>query len=75
MKIKVVKSILLFFMGLAIPVVIFRFLKGLGATTNLTEVTPWGFWIGFDVVDGVALAAGYPDSFFGVCCSSCRAYI
>lgn len=35
-----------------------RFALGLGATTNLTDQTPWGLWIGFDVVSGVALAAG-----------------
>lgn len=35
-----------------------RFVRGLGATTNLSDATPWGFWIGFDVIAGVALAAG-----------------
>jgi Ni/Fe-hydrogenase subunit HybB-like protein len=35
-----------------------RFIKGLGATTNLTHANPWGLWIGFDVMTGVALAAG-----------------
>jgi Ni/Fe-hydrogenase subunit HybB-like protein len=35
-----------------------RFLKGLGATTNLTHTNAWGLWIGFDVMTGVALAAG-----------------
>lgn len=35
-----------------------RLAKGLGATTNLSNGVPWGLWIGFDVVAGVALAAG-----------------
>jgi Ni/Fe-hydrogenase subunit HybB-like protein len=35
-----------------------RFLKGLGAATNLTHTNAWGLWIGFDVMTGVALAAG-----------------
>ena len=35
-----------------------RFTKGLAATTNLTHTNPWGLWIGFDVMSGVALAAG-----------------
>ena len=35
-----------------------RFVKGLGATTNLTHDYGWGLWIGFDVMAGVALAAG-----------------
>lgn len=39
-------------------IVLLRFIKGLEATTNLTHYYPWGIWIGFDVMSGVALAAG-----------------
>jgi Ni/Fe-hydrogenase subunit HybB-like protein len=35
-----------------------RFIFGLGASTHLSDETPWGLWIGFDVVTGVGLAAG-----------------
>lgn len=35
-----------------------RFWKGLGAVTNLSQEVPWGLWIGFDVVTGVAFAGG-----------------
>jgi formate dehydrogenase iron-sulfur subunit len=35
-----------------------RFSQGLGATTNMNDVYPWGIWIFFDVMCGVALAAG-----------------
>ena len=35
-----------------------RFSGGLGASTNLSDTFPWGIWIGFDVLSGVALAAG-----------------
>ena len=35
-----------------------RFTQGLAATTNLSNTYPWGLWIGFDVMSGVALAAG-----------------
>ncbi len=35
-----------------------RFTQGLGASTNLTDRSPWGLWIGFDVLCGVGLAAG-----------------
>jgi Ni/Fe-hydrogenase subunit HybB-like protein len=35
-----------------------RFTKGLGAVTNLSDYNPWGIWIGFDLLVGVALAAG-----------------
>ena len=36
----------------------FRFVLGLGATTNLNDTYPWGLWISFDVVTAVPLAAG-----------------
>jgi Ni/Fe-hydrogenase subunit HybB-like protein len=35
-----------------------RFAHGLGAATNLTDRSPWGLWIGFDILCGVGLAAG-----------------
>ena len=35
-----------------------RFIGGLGTVTNLSDYNPWGFWIGFDLLCGVALAAG-----------------
>ncbi len=44
--------------GLATAVAVCRYLFGLGVTTNLSDATPWGLWIGFDVMSGVALAAG-----------------
>jgi Ni/Fe-hydrogenase subunit HybB-like protein len=43
---------------LGIILIIIRFQKGLGSITNLTQDTPWGLWIGFDVVTGVAFAGG-----------------
>ncbi|OHB81304.1 MAG: polysulfide reductase, partial [Planctomycetes bacterium RBG_16_64_10] len=36
----------------------YRFARGLGAATNLNDAFPWGLWIGFDMLCGVALAAG-----------------
>jgi Ni/Fe-hydrogenase subunit HybB-like protein len=35
-----------------------RYLRGLGASTALSDQFPWGIWIGFDVLCGVGLAAG-----------------
>lgn len=35
-----------------------RFFEGLGSVTALSDAAPWGLWISFDVVCGVALAAG-----------------
>lgn len=37
---------------------VLRFVRGLGASTNLSDSFPWGIWIGFDVMCGVMLAAG-----------------
>ena len=36
----------------------FRFRYGLGSVTNLSQEHPWGLWMGFDVITGVALAGG-----------------
>ena len=49
-------SIPIMFLGLAL--IALRFWKGIGAITNLTQEIPWGLWIGFDVVTGVAFAGG-----------------
>jgi len=49
-------SIPIILLGLGIIVV--RFWKGLGSVTNLSQEVPWGIWIGFDVVTGVAFAGG-----------------
>lgn len=43
---------------LGIVLIVIRFWKGLGSVTNLTQDVPWGLWIGFDVVTGVAFAGG-----------------
>ncbi|PIP37654.1 MAG: hypothetical protein COX19_16085 [Desulfobacterales bacterium CG23_combo_of_CG06-09_8_20_14_all_51_8] len=39
-------------------ITILRFTQGIGAVTNLDDTNPWGIWIGFDLLCGVALAAG-----------------
>ncbi len=41
-----------------IVIIVIRFANGIGAVTNLTQEVPWGLWIGFDVVTGVAFAGG-----------------
>ena len=43
---------------LAIVLLTIRFARGLGAITNLSQEYPWGLWIGFDVMTGVAFAGG-----------------
>jgi len=47
---------LIVIMGLVLTAI--RFTGGLAATTNLSDYNPWGLWIGFDLLVGVALAAG-----------------
>lgn len=41
-----------------VGLIAYRFVAGLGATTHLSQTSPWGIWIGFDMLSGVALAAG-----------------
>ncbi|MBZ0102772.1 MAG: Ni/Fe-hydrogenase cytochrome b subunit [Thermoanaerobaculia bacterium] len=43
---------------LGIGILVQRFIYGLGSVTNLSQAYPWGLWIGFDVVTGVAFAGG-----------------
>jgi Ni/Fe-hydrogenase subunit HybB-like protein len=52
------KVVLWLLVGVATAVGLVRYVVGLGLTTALTDRTPWGLWIGFDVMAGVALAAG-----------------
>lgn len=51
-------KILLTLVVIGFLLAIIRFAFGLGAVTNLNNGYPWGLWIGFDVLSGVALAAG-----------------
>jgi Ni/Fe-hydrogenase subunit HybB-like protein len=45
-------------MAAAAVILAIRFVKGLGSVTNLDQNFPWGLWIGFDVMTGVAFAGG-----------------
>jgi len=47
---------------LGIVLIAIRFWKGIGSITNLSQEVPWGLWIGFDVVTGVAFAGGHMSS-------------
>ncbi len=47
-----------FILAIGIPVIFYRLIFGLGPSTNLSDNNPWGIWIGFDMLCGVALAAG-----------------
>lgn len=50
--------VLLILLGVGAAAGINRLIFGLGASTNLTDLWPWGLWITFDVFGGVAMAAG-----------------
>jgi len=52
------RVLLLALTAAAVGIVIVRLVLGLQAVTNLNDDWPWGFWIGFDVLCGVALAGG-----------------
>ncbi len=54
----VVKTVLWASIGVLAAATLGRFRAGLGATTGLSDAAPWGLWIAFDVMAGVALAAG-----------------
>lgn len=43
---------------MGIVLIVMRFVNGIGSITNLSQEVPWGLWIGFDVVTGVAFAGG-----------------
>ena len=50
--------ILLILSVIGVIIMLYRLAVGLGPTTNLSDTHPWGLWIAFDVMTGVALAAG-----------------
>ena len=52
------RTILYVILGLGIISAAARLFLGLGATTNLSDAYPWGLWISFDILSGVALAGG-----------------
>ena len=53
-----IRLILLGLVAAAVGIIIVRLIFGLQAVTNLNDDWPWGLWIGFDVLCGVALAGG-----------------
>ena len=58
---KLITKPFLFFLALFLIGMYFtaeRFLKGIGAVSALSDGYPWGVWITYDVVTGMALACG-----------------
>lgn len=52
------RMVLTGFVFIMAAIVLTRLLTGFQYVTNLTDETPWGLWIAFDVMCGVALAGG-----------------
>jgi Ni/Fe-hydrogenase subunit HybB-like protein len=52
---RVVATVLI---GAGLVATVQRYWLGLGAVTHLSDRFPWGMWVGFDILCGVALAAG-----------------
>jgi len=43
---------------IGVPTMLYRIFAGLGPATNLSNYNPWGLWIGFDMLAGIAVACG-----------------
>ena len=52
------RALLTLLLVTAAVIVTIRFGFGLGSVTNLSDETPWGIWVGFDILAGIGLAAG-----------------
>ncbi|BCS52168.1 NrfD/PsrC family molybdoenzyme membrane anchor subunit [Geobacter sp. SVR] len=50
--------LLVLLMAGAAVAAVYRLIFGIGAASNLNDLWPWGLWIAFDVLGGVAMAAG-----------------
>lgn len=50
--------LLILVIAVGVVLSVYRLVNGLGAATNLNDDFPWGLWIGFDLLGGVAMAAG-----------------
>ncbi len=44
--------------AVSVLILVWRFIVGLGPTTAMSDLYPWGIWITYDVVVGTALACG-----------------
>jgi Ni/Fe-hydrogenase subunit HybB-like protein len=57
-KITFWRTVVALFMVLGAYALFIRYTRGLGAASHMTDLFPWGLWIGFDILCGVGLAAG-----------------
>jgi Ni/Fe-hydrogenase subunit HybB-like protein len=54
-----VRAVLAALSGVFVLCALFRLFTGLGASTNLNDIWPWGLWIGFDLTAVALAGAGY----------------
>ena len=52
------KGLLLCILLVGMVLTVLRFTGGIGSVSNLSDITPWGFWTAFDLLCGIALSAG-----------------
>ena len=52
------RIVLAVILGAGLYSIVVRYWQGLGGATNLSDQTPWGLWVGLDILTGVGLAAG-----------------
>lgn len=57
-NITLTRIFLMLVVAISIVIVIIRMITGFSIVTNLSNDWPWGLWISFDVLTGVALAGG-----------------
>jgi Ni/Fe-hydrogenase subunit HybB-like protein len=51
-------AVVLALWSMAAITLVLRLVRGIGAVTNLSDATPFGLWIGFDVMAGAMLGGG-----------------
>ncbi|MBS3976804.1 MAG: Ni/Fe-hydrogenase cytochrome b subunit [Syntrophomonadaceae bacterium] len=52
------RILLLVIFAIGSAVILYRFAVGLGPSTNLNDAWPWGWWVSFGILTGVALSGG-----------------
>lgn len=45
-------------LAIGLPTLAYRYWKGMGAVSNLSQTNPWGIWVSINIICGIALAAG-----------------
>jgi Ni/Fe-hydrogenase subunit HybB-like protein len=57
-RLPVASAVLAALFGLGVLAALFRWIDGFSRMANIGDLRPWGIWIGFDLLVGVAISAG-----------------